>query len=87
MMPDGWHYVPHGSPEPVQTVAPMLGGGPADGGYTDIGSVDELADHIPVHGEQHVHYYALERRARLGTDGFSFLWVYVFVKSEKRAAA
>ena len=25
-IPDGWHYVPHGSPEPVQVMAPLIGG-------------------------------------------------------------
>ena len=78
MIPEGWHYVPHGSAEPVQTVAPMIGG-PADGSYTDIGAVEELPDHIEVPGKDHMHYYALERRGDL--------WVYVFVLSERRAVA
>ena len=75
MIPESWHYVPHGSAEPVQTVAPMIGG-PADGSYTDIGAVEELPDHIEVPGKEHVHYYALERRGDL--------WVFVFVLSERR---
>lgn len=84
MIPEGWHYVPHGSPEPVQTVAPLIGG-PSDGGFIDIGSVEELADHIPVMGEQHVHYYALENRGCYGLSGCASVWVYVFVLSEGRA--
>jgi hypothetical protein len=78
MIPDGWHYVPHGSPEPVQTVAPMIGG-PADGSCTDIGAVEELPDHIEVPGNEHMHYYAIERRGHT--------WAYVFVMSERRALA
>ena len=77
-IPDGWHYVPHGSPEPVQTVAPMING-PADGSYTDIGSVEELPDHLEVPGRDHMHYYALERRGAV--------WVYAFFMSERRAVA
>ena len=78
MIPEGWHYMPHGSAEPVQTVSPMIGG-PADGSYTDIGAVEELPDHIEVPGKDHMHYYALERRGDL--------WVYVFFMSERRAVA
>ena len=88
MIPEGWHYVPHGSTEPVQTVAPMIGG-PADGSFTDIGCVEELADHIEIKGEQHVHYYALEQRGYLPfgqSTGVQSVWVYVFVLSERKAA-
>ena len=86
MIPDGWHYVPHGSPEPVQTVAPMING-PADGSYTEIGSVDELPDHIEFEGEQHIHYYALEHRGCYGLTHHASMWVYTFVLSERRAVA
>jgi len=37
MIPDGWHYVPHGSPEPVQVMAPLIGGYD-DGNTVEIGS-------------------------------------------------
>ena len=86
MIPEGWHYVPHGSTEPVQTVAPMIGG-PADGSYTDIGAVEELPDHIELNGGQHIHYYALEHRGCCGLTHYASLWVYVFVLSERRAVA
>ena len=77
-MPEGWHYVPHGAREPVQTVAPLLGGYD-DGNTVHIGSCEELPDHIEVPGRDHMHYYALERRRGV--------WVYVFVMSERRAVA
>jgi hypothetical protein len=62
----------------VQTVAPLIGGYD-DGSSVDIGSCEELSDHLEVPGKEHVHYYALERRGRT--------WVYVFVLSERRAVA
>lgn len=70
---DGWNYVP---PGPVQTVAEMIGG-PADGSFTDIGSVEELPDHIEVLGTDFVHYYALTRKHRS--------WVFVYVASDIRS--
>lgn len=78
MIPEGWHYVPYGSTEPVQVIAPLIGGYD-DGNMVAIGVVEELFDHIEVPGKEHVHYYALERRGDL--------WVYVFVMSERRAVA
>ena len=78
MNPEGWHYVPHGSADAVQVIAPLIGGYD-DGNMVDIGVVEELFDHIEVPGKEHVHYYALERRGDL--------WVYVFVLSERRAVA
>lgn len=77
-IPEGWRYVPHGSSEPVQVIAPLIGGYD-DGSIVEIGAVEELPDHIQVPGKEHVHYYALERRGDL--------WVYVFVLSERRAVA
>ena len=77
-IPKGWHYVPHGSTEPVQVIAPLIGGYD-DGNAVEIGAVEELPDHIEVPGKDHMHYYALERRGDL--------WVYVFVLSERRAVA
>ena len=76
-IPKGWHYVPHGSTEPVQVVAPLIGGYD-DGNAVEIGAAEELPDHLEVPGKDHMHYYALERRGDL--------WVYVFVLSERRAA-
>lgn len=78
MIGDGWSYVPHGAREPVQTVAELIGG-PVDGSFTDIGSVEELPDHLEVPGTDHMHYYALERRG-----GY---WVFVFVMSERMGGA
>jgi hypothetical protein len=77
-IPDGWHYVPHGSPEPVQVVAPLIGGYD-DGNTVEIGSCEELLDHLEVPGNEHMHYYALERRGAV--------WVYAFFMSERRAVA
>lgn len=77
-IPNGWHYVPHGSTQPVQVIAPLIGGYD-DGNMVDIGVVEELFDHLEVPGKDHMHYYALERRGDL--------WVYVFVMSERRAVA
>jgi hypothetical protein len=77
-IPDGWHYVPHGSPEPAQVIAPLIGGYD-DGNTVEIGSCEELPDHLEVLGKDHMHYYALERRGAF--------WVYVFFMSERRAVA
>ena len=77
-IPNGWHYVPHGSTEPVQVIAPLIGGYD-DGNAVEIGAAEELPDHLEVPGKDHMHYYALERRGDL--------WVYLFFMSERRAVA
>jgi hypothetical protein len=85
MIPEGWHYVPHGSAEPVQVIAPLIGGYD-DGNAVEIGAAEELPDHLEVPGNEHMHYYALEHRGCYGLTHHALLWVYVFVLSERRAA-
>ena len=64
--------------EQLQCVLPLIGGYD-DGNTVEIGSCEELPDHLEVPGKEHMHYYALERRGHT--------WVYVFVMSERRALA
>lgn len=74
-LPDGWCYVPHGAREPVQFLAPLIGG-PDDGCEVHIGTCEELPNHITRHTRQAVHYYALAReRGR---------WVFIHHSSETR---
>lgn len=60
-LPDGWCYVPHGSPEPVQAYAALVGG-PDDGCEIYIGTCKELPGYISRHTREAVHYYALASR-------------------------
>jgi hypothetical protein len=75
-LPDGWSYVPHGSPESVQVYAPLIGG-PDDGGELWIGSCEELVEHVTRKTLHAVHYYGLRRRGGR--------WVYVHDGVQARA--
>jgi len=64
--------------EQFQCVLPLIGGYD-DGNTVEIGEGEELPDHVEVPGNEHMHYYALERRSNT--------WVYAFFMSERRAVA
>ena len=62
MIPEGWHYVPHGSTEPVQVIAPLIGGYD-DGNAVEIGAAEELPDHLePGHRQQVGQFLGGQRR-------------------------
>lgn len=52
----------------VQRLAELVGGGPCDGEKVDIGTCEELAQHLARHTQCYVHYYRLQHERGL--------WVY-----------
>jgi len=64
--------------EQLQCVLPLIGGYD-DGNTVEIGEGEELPNHLEVPGNEHMHYYALERRGNT--------LVYAFFMSERRAVA